>query len=188
MKVIEHLESFCGPIAEGWKTDPDGAEVPFQIVRLERGPITGTVTFSTLGLSNYALRSATSSKLIRHELVMLARSDAVPNNLAPLLQQVAADSIARGSAYLAGEVIGPRGRLFSGSNFSALYVSAPVYFPSEFAGVSTENIGRVIFAWLVPITTEEANYTTNNGWNKFEDILSRKNPDLLDLRRHSTVA
>ena len=104
-----------------------------------------------------------------------------------VLQQVAAESIRRGSAYLAGEIIGPRGRLFSGSNFTALYVSPPVYFPSEFAEVLTENIGHVIFAWLVPIPTEEANYVTRNGWSKFEHILNRENPDLLDLCRLSSV-
>jgi suppressor of fused protein SUFU len=182
MNVVEHLESFCGPIVEGWQTDPDGKKMPFQIVRLERGPIEGTVTFSTLGLAFHQLSSASSSKLIRHELVMLARSNAIPDNLPVVLQQVAAEAVSRGNAYLRGEVIGPRGRLFPGSDFTALYVAIPVYFPDEFAAVD-----QVAFAWLIPITTEEAGFVAVNGWPKFEDLLLREDPDLLDMKRRSAV-
>src|SRR5437588_10705028 len=127
--VISHLESFCGPIAEGWKFDPDGKEMPFQVIRLERGPTAGTVTFSTLGLSNYPLKSPDCEKLIRHELIMLARAGAVPANFPAVLQQVGAEAITRASPYLRGEVIGPHGRLFSVAEMTALYVSNPVYFP-----------------------------------------------------------
>jgi suppressor of fused protein SUFU len=187
MNVVEHLESFCGPIAEGWKKDPDGKEMPFQIVRLESGPIAGTVTFSTLGLSFHPLKSATSSKTIRHELVMLVRADDIPKNLGPILQEVAAESISRGYAYLRGEVIGPRGSLFLETELMALYVANPVYFPDDFFGATTDQLGRVVFACLIPITAHEANYVAANGWTKFEDMLLRADPDLLDLRRHSIV-
>jgi hypothetical protein len=185
--VIEHLESFCGPIVEGWRLDPDGKQMPFQVVRLERGHIAGTVAFSTLGLSNYPLRSATSPQVIRHELLMLARRDSASSNLPAVLHQVGAEALARESAYLRGEIIGPRGMLFTGSALEALFVSAPVYFPKEFFGTSTQKIGRVIFAWLVPITTKEAGFVTTNGWSKFEDLLSQRQPDLLDYQRHSIV-
>jgi hypothetical protein len=81
MNVPQHLERFCGPIVEGWRTDPDGKKMPCTVVRFERGPVEGSVTFATLGLNLYQLKSATSAKFIRHELIMLARKDAIPGNL-----------------------------------------------------------------------------------------------------------
>jgi hypothetical protein len=121
----EVLRSIVG----GRKAGPDGQGTPIQIVSLERGPVEGSVTFSTLGLNFHQLKSATSSQLIRHELVMLARIGAVPKNLTAVLQQVAAEAITRGYAYLRGEVIGPVGKLFAESEFTALYVFQSLLFP-----------------------------------------------------------
>jgi hypothetical protein len=56
MTIIEHLERYCGPIVEGWKSDPDGNDLPFQIVRMRGGPIDGSIAYSTLGLSNAPLQ------------------------------------------------------------------------------------------------------------------------------------
>jgi hypothetical protein len=172
MMVIEHLECHCGPIVEGWTSDADGNDAPFQIVKMRGGPIDGSIAFSTLGLSNIPLRSPApkSSKLIRHELVMLARHE-VPANLPAVLQQVAAEAIGNGLAYLRGDVLGPRGLLFHGTTLEALYVSMPVYFGDAFASVRTEKLGEVIFAWLIPITRSEANYVVSNGWDRFEEKL-----------------
>src|SRR5689334_2090474 len=113
--LIEHLEKFCGPIVEGWKNDPDGKAMPFQIVRLNGGPAAESVTYSTLGLSNHLLKSPRSSRLIRLELTMLARRDETQKSLPALLQQVAGEVVMRHVALLRGDVIGPRGALFSGS-------------------------------------------------------------------------
>jgi hypothetical protein len=162
-------------------------EGQFQIVRLEAGPVSNSVTFSTLGLSNWPLKAPVSSKLIRHELVMLARNDSVPGNLPAILQQLAEEAIAQQAAYRRGDVVGPRGSLFDRSQLEAIYASNPVYFPSEFASVATETIGQVIFAWLVPITSREAAYVAANGWSSFEDRLVEAQPDLLDFHRLSTV-
>jgi hypothetical protein len=182
MNVPEHLESFCGPIVEGWRTDPDGKKMPCTVARFERGPSQGSVTFATLGLNSYRLKSATSQKLIRHELVMLARKDAIPGNLPALLHQVSAEAVSRGRAYLRGEVIGPRNPLFTGTALTALYVAIPVYFPDEF-----NSVDGVVFVWLIPITTREAAFVSAEGWSRFEDILVRENADLLDLNRPSVV-
>jgi hypothetical protein len=182
MNVPKHLESFCGLIVEGWTTDPDGKKMLCGVARFERGPAEGSVTFATLGLNLYPLRSATSAKLIRQELVMLARKGSIPGNLPALLHQVATVAVSRGRAYLRGEVIGPRNPLFTGTELTALYVAIPVYFPEEF-----NSVDGVVFAWLVPITTKEADFVSTEGWSKFEDILVRETPDLLDLHRPSVV-
>jgi hypothetical protein len=186
--VIAHLERFCGPIARGWTTDPGGNQMPFQIVEMQGGPIAGTITYATLGLGKIPLGSRRSEKLVRHELVMLSRSNAKPGNLLPILQQVAMEAVQRNEALLRGEVIDPcRGRLFEGSTVTALYVSIPVYFPNEFASVE-DDAGTVIFAWLIPITDEEVRLINENGWNVFEDKFEEQDPDLLDFGRTSAVS
>jgi hypothetical protein len=116
---------------------------------------------------------------------MLARTQAIPENLGPLLQQVAVEAVTRGRAYLRGEVIGPRGPLFKDSTVTALYVAIPVYFPDEFSGVDDPDLGTVIFAWLVPITDQEAEFVNRLGWKEFEAKLVKVDPDLLDFRRLS---
>ncbi len=187
LTVIAHLEAFCGRIDCGWKTDPDGKDMPFQIVRLRAGPLPETVTHATLGLSGFGLCSWGSPKTIRHELVMLSRRGEVPKNIPALLQQVALPAITRKHAYLRGELIGPRGALFEGTELEALYVAAPAYCPEAFATVST-NFGAVVFAWVVPVTQGEADYIGRNGWRAFEDLLMETDPDLLDIHRPSVVA
>jgi hypothetical protein len=182
--VIAHLENFCGPIVHGWRGDPDGKKMPFQIVQMERGPISGTTTYSTLGLGKIPLPARNSDKIIRHERVMLSRSNAVPGNLPALLQQVAMEAVQRKFAYLRGEIIGPRGQLFNNSTVTALYVSIPVYFPEGFTGVD-DDVGRVIFAWLIPITDQEASLVNQVGWSEFETRLEAQDPDLLDFKRMS---
>lgn len=184
--VIEHLERFCGPIVGGWAPAPE-IGIPFQVVRLERGPIAETITFATVGLSSRTLRSAASQKLIRHELVMIAKQAHAPHNIPGILQQVGAAAISDGAAYLRGEVISRQGELFPQSKLRALYVSQPVYFPEEFFSATIESLGKVIFAWLVPITVTEMSYVKSTGWSSFEDLLVRRNPDLTDLSRSSVL-
>jgi hypothetical protein len=118
---------------------------------------------------------------------MLARADGVPLNLPSILQQVAVEAVRRGLAYLRGDVLGPRGLLFSGTTLEALYVSIPVYFPDAFATARTEKLGEVIFAWLIPITRSESDYVFSNGWHRFEEKLVLEDPDLLDVFRLSVV-
>jgi Suppressor of fused protein (SUFU) len=184
--VITHLERFCGPIVCGWSLDLDGNKMPFQVVKTERGPISGTTTFATLGLSKYPLRSRSSQKTIRQELVMLSRSDVIPASLPALLQRLGIDAMEKNYAYLRGDVIGPRGHLFPSSTVTALYVSVPVYFPEEFSSVE-DSAGAVIFAWLIPITNQEARLVDEVGWEGFEAKIEKEDPDLLDFGRASVV-
>jgi hypothetical protein len=184
--VISHIEKFCGPIVQGWSCNADGNKMPFQIVQMQGGPIAGTTTYSTLGLGKIPLRARSSDRVIRQELVILSRSSAVPENLPALLQDVAIEAVLRDYAYVRGEVIGPRGPLFQGSSVAALYVAIPVYFPQEFSTVEYD-VGRAVFAWLVPITDQEASLIIEIGWDRFETKLASQDPDLLDFRRASIV-
>jgi hypothetical protein len=69
----------------------------------------------------------------------------------------------------------------------ALYVSIPVYLPDSFATYESPTGIACAFAWLVPITSQEAKFAIANGWEAFEDKLASVDPDLLDLERKSVV-
>lgn len=86
--VMEHLERYLGLVQEGWAVDADGREMPFQIVRFDQGSTGGTVSFSTLGLGRYPLKSPATGRTIRHELLLLVRDDSSSGLLPSLLQQV----------------------------------------------------------------------------------------------------
>ena len=147
--VLDHLEAFAGGITRGWQVDADEKVLPFQVVQTKGGPYPGTTTISTLGLSNFPLpnrKSGTESKMIRHELLMIAPADSVPPNIVGIMQQVGLEAIERGAAFLHGELIGPRGELFPGHEPKAPLVESPVYFPEAFWQVAADNVGDVVFA------------------------------------------
>lgn len=182
--LVEHLERFLGPIEVGWSCDPDGIEMPFKIVRFSYGSGPGTVSFCTLGLSRYGLRSTTSGREIRHEFLMVL-PDSLRDGPAPsVLHQVGMDVLVSNRALLRGDVLGPQGPLFPGSSMEALYVGMPVYFPDEFASCREEE-DAVVIAWLIPISAREANYVARLGWDSFEDRLVEADPDLTDVYRRS---
>lgn len=184
--VLDHLEAFAGEITRGWHIDADEKKVPFQVVQTKSGPFPGTTTISTLGLSNFPLPShkdSTRSKLIRHELLMVVPTDAVPPNIVGIMQQVGLEAIGRGAAFLRGELIGPRGELFPGHEPKALFVESPIYFPEEFWQVAADNVGDVVFAWLVPLLDDEVLCLTSKGVSALESRLEAENPDLVDYTR-----
>jgi len=180
--LVEHFERTLGPIRYGWSVDPDGAKMPFQIVRFTRGSDSDSVGYSTLGLSRQVLPSPASPLHIRQELLMLAPEALEPDRAASILLQVGEMAIGTERALLRGDVIGPAGALVSGSAMTALYVTMPSYFPDEFATYSDDG-GTVVIAWLVPITDSEADYVSSHGWDAFEDKLVEQDPDLVDFHR-----
>lgn len=180
--LVEHFERVLGPIHTGWSADPDGAEMPFQVVRFAGGSDADSVGYATLGLSRHPLSSVTSGRLIRQELLMLAPEALAPDRVVSLLLQVGSMALGTGRALLRGNVIGPAGALVPGSDLTALYVTMPVYFPDEFATFRSDD-GDVVVAWLVPITTHEADFVARYGWDSFEDKLADQDPDLVDFQR-----
>lgn len=184
--LLDHMESFLGRTVGGWK-DPGEKKWPFSILRFEGGPIAKTVTHCTLGFSNFPVPSKVSDKLIRLELMFMARSDVGDRNIPAILHDICKQSMDSDSALLRGEVIGPQGRLFAEFEMEALYVASPVYLPDDFGYFikADGNVGAI--AWLVPITRREAEFIFEQGWPKFEDRLLTINPDLLDFRRASIV-
>lgn len=178
--LIDHLERFLGEIEVGWSGTPEAPDTSFQVVRFARRAF-GGVVFATIGLSKHELRSRVSAKRIRQELMMIVPSPA--DRRAPgLLQQVAGEAVESGDAILRGDVIGPRGRLFDGSEMEALYAAAPVYLPDDFA-VFVARPTNVAIGWLVPISHSEAHFILSRGWSEFESKLAELDPDLVDMGR-----
>ena len=185
--LIQHLEIHLGQIVGGWSQHEEGKRLPFQIALFERGPVPGSRTLATLGLSDVRLKLGETERRTRQELVLAFRDDFGYRNLPGVLQQVGLEAIQRDRAYLAGEVIGPRGELITGSELEALYVSVPVYFPEGFH-VCRPPVGEpIVFGWLVPICGSEASFICNQGWAAFEQKLEHHDPDLLDFGRRSII-
>lgn len=67
-KYTDFLEKHMGEIQYGWTSDESNQKLPFQIVKYAGGPFSGTVSFSTLGLSNEELTSSVSGKQNRQFL------------------------------------------------------------------------------------------------------------------------
>ena len=69
----------------------------------------------------------------------------------------------------------------------ALYAAIPLYFSDEFASFR-EGDREVVMVWLVPVSRTEAEFVRTHGWGRFEDELTRTNPDLLDVHREPLFA
>ena len=131
--------------------------------------------------------SPVSSKQIRHELVFLARPSFGDRNIPAILHQVGMEAIHKNRPYLRGDVIGPRGTLFAGTNMTALYVAQPVYLPDSFATYESPTGVARVFAWLVPITCEEGALVKTKGWRELDEKFCTVDPDLLDFNRPSVA-
>jgi hypothetical protein len=127
--LIEHYEQYLGTVRHGWSRSPDGAEMPFQVVECRGGVLPGVAAFTTVGISRYELKSSVSAKVIRQELLLAAPVSFGARNIPGLLQQIGGEAINRGLAYLRGEVIGPRGRLFEKKDFKPSMSRSPYIFP-----------------------------------------------------------
>jgi hypothetical protein len=187
MRVTDHLEHHLGLIEEAWSTNAAGEKLPFSVVRLPGGPLKDRKVFATVGLSDHALTSNSSSKLIRQELIFIAPASFGDRNIPALLQQVGMETLEGHTALLRGEVLGPRGRLFEAGEMEALYVSIPVYLPESFAAFKRDDGETVIMAWLVPVSGTEATLIKQHSWEAFEDELVKNDPDLSDPERRSLL-
>ncbi len=186
-KFIQFLENHLGTIEYGWSNDDNGERLPVQIVKYSKGPFSGTKTFSTLGLNKVPLTSYVSGKQIWQELIFVSYSNSGNINIPSLLAQVSQIALDSGSAFLRGDVIGPYGPIFDDSNLEAFYVTIPCYFSDSFDAFKVDDKKTIIMAWLIPITSKEAEFIRQNGWEQFEEKLEELDPDLIDFKRESII-
>lgn len=180
---IDHIEKYLGAIQHGWKTSPDGEPMKFQVIECLGGELAQARVFSTLGLSDFPLRSAASDKLIRHELLIAVPDSFEHRNIPAVLQQLASDVLKRESAYLRGEVVERNNPIFSGKPFHAFYAAIPIILPEKFGTFLFGGGDQAVFVWMVPITKLEASYVRSKGWSKFEALMEGHKADLVDLDR-----
>ncbi len=184
MKLIEHMESRLGRLAEGWSVDPESNPMPFQIGRFQDGVLPGVTTYATIGLSKHSLRSRTSGRGIHQELMLSVNSQIASAIFPALIHQLAMGKLERGEAILRGDVIGPQGPVIPESSLEAFYAAIPVYYDDAFSAVDLESGIRAVMVWMVPIGTTEADFVAEAGWSAFESKLSEQDPDLMDLKRN----
>jgi hypothetical protein len=179
--LIEHLESFLGLITGGSRGDdatPEGVQVAWFGPDV---PFGGVTTLVTVGLSRRHLGLPNGGAL-HQELVMHVPTDDYPARAAGLLFQVAGEMVRRRAGLQHGQVIGPRGPLFPGSQTTAMVATSPRYLPESFAVCHTESV-PVVLVWLIPITTGEAEVIQTSGWGTLEQAFAAQNPGLADPAR-----
>jgi hypothetical protein len=183
-EVLEHLESWLGPMAGAERAFAEEAEREFKIARFDGQPVRAAETHVTLGVSEVPLVAPDPAR-VRQELLFTCykRHSASPQDL---LHVVAGDVMRDGRALLRGQVLGPAGPLFPGSRLEALYCGVPVYFDDGFHELHSTEPPTVLM-WLIPVARTEAKFVATEGWRRFEDALVEIDPDLLDLEREAVV-
>ena len=156
-----------------------------QVALVDHAPVSDAQSYITLGLSNHLLKSP-SRRQFRMELLGTSYSRFEQLRPEGNLLRIAHDLLDSHRALLRGEVIGPAGPVVPGSSLEAYYCALPVYFRDSLATFRGTVPGTVII-WMVPISHAEAHYVWEHGWNKFEDLLIARDPDLMDLARASVV-
>jgi len=186
MQMLDHFESFLGLTDGGWK-DPGGEVWPFPVVQFSGRPILETMTFCTLGLSEYPLKRVGDHVIVRLELMFVVHEVHGPMSIPALLHDLGVEAMSEEHAFFRGQVVGPRGPLFPGSELEALYVTAPTHLPDEFNDIETEDGDPGFIAWFLPIAPSEADFIRSNGWDKFENLIVAHQPDVFDVFRKPIV-
>lgn len=184
-RIRNHIRKTLGPISREWNERTDGSALPFAIAQINDQPVLDAITLVTIGLSEWEL-CFPSGAPTRQELLFSCYSSFLDANVQGLLGAVALACVDEGRALARGAVEGPAGPLLPSTRLEALYASLPAYFSDRFATNNT-TAPPSHFMWIVPITAGEAEFATHEGWSRFEDLLVRQNPDLLDLNRQQLV-
>lgn len=180
--LVEHLESHLGEIVGEWQVDPDGNELPFQIVHYDGKAPAGTEIFSTVGLSDYEL----SDLGARIELIMIAPLGLTSGTIPPILvaageMPIDADDVPQlGDTFVAIEP------LREVSPMDCLYVGRPLYQPPDFNPFDNGD-AQVLFLWLIPIYDIEAEFVDTEGWQAFERLMWDLDVDPTDFVREPWV-
>lgn len=183
MNIIEHAETFLGKISQGWKEklSADG----LQVVCFRNRPFETIDIFLTVGLSRHELRISNEKK-VRQELILPVSGVGLSEIIVSVLLFVCELILKEHGALLRGQVIRlPRGAAKK-LGFEAVYCAIPVFLEDAFATFEGTQPPTVI-VWSVPIFESEAAFIDAHDWDKFEDLLEEKDPDLFSLGREPIV-
>jgi hypothetical protein len=183
ISLPEHLESYLGTIHRGWQDTATDSGI--QVVSFANQPEEGVTTFVTLGLSRSILNLG-DIYTIREELITSASNALSPDSVAGFLLSVAEDLQRSKRALLRGEVLGPGQPVTSEATLTAVYVANPSPFHPALTDFRSEP-PAIIFAYLIPISGQEASLIQSHGWRWFEAELENQNPDVWDWARTTDV-
>ena len=177
--IADHLERYLGPIQRGWSAKDDSSGI--QVVQFVDRPVEGVMTVASLGLSSSSLKMATGTK-VRQEFLLSINSEMNVDHLASFLITFAAYVKKQGNALLRGDIVGPSSPLVPGVRVNSIYASIPVFFNEEICTFKTTDPPTVLVS-LLPLHGSEAIFVRKHGWEIFEDLLEKENPDLFDMNR-----
>ena len=177
------LEESLGPPAAIDATGEGGpAEGTIDVLRFDDQPFEGTSTFVTRGLAAGALRRFDEGDTRQELLLCCDKSFDAAGLLRWAAQQILESSfgLMRGAVLSLDEPIAP------GSRLVALYATYPVYHDEKLAVWRGSDPATAV-VWLVPVTYAEAKFVEKKGWEVFEELLEKRDPDLVDFTRHGVA-
>jgi len=180
----EHIAAFLGKPEDSWHLETGAHDL--QVVKTSSQPVQGVTAYATLGMSHTVLRMP-GDRVVRQELVFAAYERFPPAEVASFLLMFGASVLALGEALLRGDMIGPQNSLIPGALATSLYCTSPVPFDERLATYDGSD-PLTVFVWILPATSDEAEFVMRNGWNKFEELLESREPDLWDLDRASVAS
>lgn len=184
MSLSEHVESHLGLIEKGWKDETSSHN--FRIVSFRHQPVKEARTYLSLGMSDHALKMG-DSRTVRQEFLFSEKDNFDPEKTVSFLMSLCESIIERRSGVLRGEVISLHSELSEKVGFDGVYCSIPILFEDDFRSYDRDAL-PVVIVWAVPIFQDEINFIHVNGWEPFEDLLERINPDLLSLNRKPVIS
>lgn len=177
----EHIEKYLGVIESGWSIKEEVGEV--QVVKVPNCPMAGVAAYSTIGLSWTEL-AMPDDRSVRQELIFAAYETYAATKIASFLLSFGKYVLSTGRALLRGNVVGPHQPLIPGVQANSIFCTLPVMFDARLKTFS-DSEPATVFVWLVPITSAESQFVRLHGWNKFEDLLEKEQPDFWNLDRAS---
>jgi len=185
--LIDHLEHRLGPLTNGWKGVTRQGMPTVNVAYFTGGIFTDTTSYATVGLSRVPLHAAGSNRHLFLEFIAAEHGpdDASLSMFPRALEFVVSRCFDTREAVLRGDIVTLPEGVIRGSRFTSLYAALPVYYDEEFKSVIVENGDAVGIAWLIPVTSGEAKFVAEHGWDQFEGELLKRNPDLMDLNREA---
>lgn len=184
--LIEHMEKFLGRIRGGGPAGRTASGAVVSVAEYEPAVQNGPIHYSTIGLSKIGSDSDGQDGRALTEFLMSSSSREASSVMGSILAQVTKESLEDGRPPSLGDVLGPRGQMFEGSEMEAVYVRKPDHISESFCSFQVgENEVQVL--WLAPITKAEAQYIRLHGAIDFELLVQQEHPDFENVKRKSLV-
>lgn len=184
--ILNHITENLSSINEIIQVEkPSGGYPPFELIKITDQPCKGAITYCTIGISNKLFIKPDSTP-IRHELLFTTYNEFANEEVVHWIFSIGENLLKNKESIELGLVINLIEPIYKESELNAVLFTTPKYFSEEL--YSMDKIQpHIVFAWIIPITHQEAKYIKQKGYDCFDEILGEQDPDLLDLRRESII-